>query len=412
MHDVPGSVVTNVTPPVRLNPPPTDTLGDRVRALKLPETTHSRSRPMLWIAMLAVCVVVGAGGWFGYQRYLQTTARAQPSTEKPAESSTPSAAPAVAASAPQNIPALPSPAAASEGNISLVSTGYIMTSRRILVSPKVIGMVVYLNAEEGRLVKQGEVLAKMESVEFQADYDLAVAALELAQQQLTELQNGNRPEDIAQSEAEVGEAEAQLAQLEADWKRKRDLRTSGILTPAELDSAEAQYRGTLKKVERLKAALKLMKIGPREEKIAAAKAEVRRRDAELVKAKWRLDNCTIKAPIDGTILKKNAEEGNIVDARMMNGSNTLCEMANLADIEAELMVQERDVSRVHVGQRCQVQAEAYRERIYEGVVSRLMPIAERSKGAIPVRVKITVPMDEIGVYLKPDMSARVTFLKD
>lgn len=412
MHDVPGPVVSNVTPPVRLNPPPTDTLGDRVRALKLPEATTSRSYPLVWLAVLVVCAIVGAGGWFGYQRFLQITAKAQPPTEKLADSQNPPAAPAVAASAPQTTSTPAASAAASEGDVALVSTGYIIASRRILVSPKVIGMVVYLNAEEGRLVKQGEVLAKMESVEFQADYDLATAALELAQQQLTELQNGNRPEDIAQSEAEVGEAEAQLAQLEADWKRKRDLRTSGILTPAELDSAEAQYRAKQKRVELLKAALKLMKIGPREERIAAAKAEVRRREAELAKAKWRLDNCTIKAPIAGTILKKNAEEGNIVDARMMNGSNTLCEMANLADIEAELMVQERDVSRVHVGQRCQVQAEAYRDRVYEGVVSRLMPIAERSKGAIPVRVKITVPADEIGVYLKPDMSARVTFLKD
>ena len=363
---------------------------------------------MLWFAALVVCAIVSAGGWFGYQRFLQTTARAQP----PADSNNPPVAQAVASGTPQSNSAQPAPAAASEGNIALVSTGYIIASRRILVSPKVIGMVVFLNAEEGRLVKQGEVLAKMESVEFQADYDLAAAALELAQQQLTELQNGNRPEDIAQSEAEVGEVEAQLTQLEADWKRKRDLRTSGILTPAELDSAEAQYRAAQKRVERLKAALRLMKLGPREERIAAAKSEVRRRDAELAKAKWRLDNCTIKAPIAGTILKKNAEEGNIVDARVMNGSYSLCELANLADIEAELMVQERDVSRVHVGQRCQVQAEAYRDRVYEGVVSRLMPIAERSKGAIPVRVKITVPADEIGVYLKPDMSARVTFLKD
>ena len=337
---------------------------------------------------------------------------AQPPAEKPADANNPPAAPVAAVSVPMGTSAPPATAAASEGDIALVSTGYIIASRRILVSPKVIGMVVYLNAEEGRLVKQGEVLAKMESVEFQADYDLAAAALELARQQLIELQHGNRPEDIAQSEAEVGEAEAQLKQLEADWTRKRELRTSGILTPAELDSAEAQYRGTEKKVERLKAALKLMKLGPREEKIAAAKAEVRRREAELAKAQWRLDNCTIKAPIAGTILKKNAEEGNIVDARVMNGSYSLCELANLADIEAELMVQERDVSRVHVGQRCQVQAEAYRDRVYEGVVSRLMPIAERSKGAIPVRVKITVPADEIGVYLKPDMSARVTFLKD
>ncbi|MHB8971332.1 MAG: hypothetical protein ACYC3X_18785 [Pirellulaceae bacterium] len=53
-------------------------------------------------------------------------------------------------------------------------------------------------------------------------------------------------------------------------------------------------------------------------------------EAELAKAKWRLDNCTIRAPISGTILRKNAEEGNIVNAIAFNGSYSLCEMADLS----------------------------------------------------------------------------------
>ena len=52
------------------------------------------------------------------------------------------------------------------------------------------------------------------------------------------------------------------------------------------------------------------------------------------------------------------------------------------------------------------------ERVYEGEVSRLMPIADRAKGAVPVRVKITVPREEEGVYLKPEMGALVSFLSD
>ena len=53
--------------------------------------------------------------------------------------------------------------------------------------------------------------------------------------------------------------------------------------------------------------------------------------------------------------------------------------------------------------------EAYPDRVYAGVVSHLMPIADRSKGAIPVRVKLTVPREEEGVYLKPEMGAIVSF---
>ena len=76
------------------------------------------------------------------------------------------------------------------------------------------------------------------------------------------------------------------------------------------------------------------------------------------------------------------------------------------------MIRFENVSKVYKGQRCMVRSEAYPERNYEGYVSRLMPIADRAKGAIPVRVKVKIPSDEEGVYLKPEMGAIVTFLND
>ena len=97
------------------------------------------------------------------------------------------------------------------------------------------------------------------------------------------------------------------------------------------------------------------------------------------------------APIDGTILKKNAEEGNLVNPIAMNGSYSLCDLADLSDLEVELTIEERDISKVFKDQKCKVRTEAYPDRIYEGFVSRLMPIADRNKAAIPVRVKVTVP---------------------
>jgi multidrug resistance efflux pump len=176
-----------------------------------------------------------------------------------------------------------------------------------------------------------------------------------------------------------------------------------------MEQAESDYRATLQRIERLKFALKLLQDGPRVERIEIARAEVRQAEADLKKAAWRLANCTIVAPISGTILKKNAEEGNIVNPGAFNGSFSLCEMADLSDLEVDLAIQERDIARVFEGQRCTVRADAFPDRVYEGAVSRLMPIADRAKGAVPVRVKVTVPADEEGVYLKPEMSALVTF---
>jgi multidrug resistance efflux pump len=133
--------------------------------------------------------------------------------------------------------------------------------------------------------------------------------------------------------------------------------------------------------------------------------------ADFDKAVWRFDNCTVRAPVSGTILEKQAEEGNIVNPIVFNGSYSICKMANLAEMEVDLNIQERDVANVFVGQKCKVHTDAYPDRIYNGKVSRLMPRADRAKGAIPVRVKLEIPAAEEGIYLKPEMGAIVSFYK-
>jgi multidrug resistance efflux pump len=155
----------------------------------------------------------------------------------------------------------------------------------------------------------------------------------------------------------------------------------------------------------------LMLEGPRPEKIDAAWADVLQASADMAKNKWRLENCAIRAPVSGTILIKHAELGNLVNPVALQGSFSLCDMADLSDLEVDLNIEERDVAKVFKGQVCRVRPEAYPERVYEGVVSRLMPQADRAKSAIPVRVKVQVAKDEEGVYLKPEMGVVVSFQK-
>jgi multidrug resistance efflux pump len=145
--------------------------------------------------------------------------------------------------------------------------------------------------------------------------------------------------------------------------------------------------------------------------------------AALAKAKWRLDNTDIKAPVTGTVLTKKAEKGNLVNPSAFSSgiSASLCEMADLRELEIDLSVQERDIAQVRQDQPCWVMPEAYQAdreflkkhpRGYEGFVSRIMPTADRAKGAIPVRVKIKfISQEEAGVYLRPEMSTLVSFLK-
>jgi len=271
-------------------------------------------------------------------------------------------------------------------------------------------MILKLNFQEGDRVQKGEALAQIEDIDYRAERDRVQAQLEAAQWALKELQRGFRKQEIEQAKAEREETKAQLRKAEADYKRNAQLFQRNVIPKEDFDETYSQYVALRRRAERLQFAVELMEIGPRQERIEAARAQMKQAQAELRKAQWRLDNCTIRAPISGTILKKNAEEGNIVNPVAFNISFSLCEMANLADMEVELSIQERDVAKVFPKQKCEIRPLAYRQRTYQGYVSRLMPIADRAKGAIPVRVKISIPPEEEGVYLKPEMGALVSFL--
>lgn len=306
-------------------------------------------------------------------------------------------------------------------NIVLEAKGYVVPVHQIQVSPKVPGMIEKLYVEEGKRVKKGDVLAVLESIDYKADFEKAKAVLQVATQRKLEIKNGNRPEEIEQSKQEYLECLSNLEQLRGDLVRNRKLTGSASLSQREMDVASYSFEGMERKCSKLKFAYDLMVKGPREEKLKVAEAEVDQAAAELVKAQWRLNNCVITAPVSGVILTKKSEEGNIINPAAFNISASLCEMADLTDLEVDLSIQERDVASVFKGQKCMVMPEAFQNfapflklhpKGYEGVVSRLMPIADRGKGAIPVRVKIRVSPEEEGVYLKPDIGVIVAFMKD
>src|SRR5262249_60793395 len=93
-------------------------------------------------------------------------------------------------------------------------------------------------------------------------------------------------------------------------------------------------------------------------------------------------------------------------------SGRLCDIAGLADMEGELDVPEREISKVTVNQKCKVRADAFEKREYEGRVDRIMPIADDSKSVIKIRVKVHLPKGEVpGSYLKPKMAVVVELLK-
>jgi multidrug resistance efflux pump len=339
-------------------------------------------------------VLAASTALFAYQAWN----RSEPSETKPGES----------AATSSTVP--PADSAASSGDVVLESKGNIVPVHQVQVSPKVGGMVEKLYIEEGKRVQKGDILAEIENVDYQAARNHAQEALEEARQNLFELTE-YRQTEIAQAKARWEEATAQRKQLEIDHRRSLLLRPTGALADRDYEQAESAYQAMAEHEKALRVDYELLVKGPRDNRIEAAKRRLSQANADLITAQWRLDNCTVRAPISGTILTKKAEEGNVVNPIAFNISASLCDMADLSDLEVDLTIQERDVAKVFKDQRCKLRPEAFPERVYEGYVSRLMPIADRAKGAVPVRVKVAVPRDEEGVYLKPEMGVIVSFFK-
>jgi multidrug resistance efflux pump len=384
-------------------------LSKKVQSLRISDAAvydRSGSSKLAWFLCLVLACSTGYFAWRVYGVPVEQSAE-----DGAALGSTGPVSPADSSTQPEST---------KPGGVVLDSKGYVVPAHQILVSPKVNGMVKYLRVhkrdqppeeglvlEEGLRVTKGDILAQLESTDYESDVARCRAILASAEQKLA-MERKNVPQEIDRAQAELREAATQRDYAKTVLDRNLRLTKTGASSPTEVEKAQSDYDSGCHRVERLERALDIIR-GPRAERIKVAEAEANSARADLVKAEWRLDNCTIVAPITGTILRKNVEEGNIVNPVAFNGSYSVCDMADLSDLEVDMSIQERDISRVFRGQRCTVRSEAYPDRPYNGYVSRLMPIADRAKGAVSVRVKVRIPAEEEGVYLKPEMGAVVTF---
>lgn len=327
---------------------------------------------------------------------------------------------AVVGSAPRPLPDSPNVSAptterpkvpttqAAPGEMVLTVKGTILAAHQIQVSPiEVSGRIEELYIEEGKFFKKGQPLARLDQTPFKADYLEAESALAMARARLEELKN-SWPFEVEQAKAQLDEAIALREQYKRDFERYEKLGRNAA--EREYDQARFTYLTQVARVKQMEVSLRLAE-GPRQQRIAAAEAEVLQAQARFDRARWRLSNTTIVAPVDGIILTKRAEIGNLVNALAMNANLNagICDMADLTDLEVDLEVQERDIRKVFVGQDCSVVADAYPEWRYQARVDRIMPIANSSKAIIPVRVKVRVPRKEEGLRLRPQMGAVVTF---
>ena len=252
----------------------------------------------------------------------------------------------------------------------LNASGYVVAQRKAAVSSKATGRLDKLYVEEGKTVKAGDVLAVLENQDLMAGLDEAKANLRVAT-------------------AAINNAEAELHDATLNYSRYKTLKDTGAVSQQVFDSAEARYKKAV--------------ASERSASFVFDKAQASVRVAEV-----NLEYSYIRAPFDGVILTKNADQGEIVApfGASINAKAAVATMADLASLKVEVDVAESSLEKAHPDQATEIRLDALPNDRFSGTVHAIVPTADRSKATVLTKVKF----DRLDPRVLPEMSAKVAFL--
>ena len=253
----------------------------------------------------------------------------------------------------------------------VVATGYIESRRQARIGARATGRIEKVNVEEGSKVKTNDVLAVLEH----ADLDASLAAVRAM---------------AARSKTEILEQNVEIQRAERDFARAEKGFASKAVTPAEFDEARFKRDAALARKDSLEAAQQL--------------AEARVREAEQL-----LENMFVRAPFDGTVISKDAELGESILPGGMgeaSGRGSVVTIADLDHLEVDSDVKEDFISRISEGQSAEIAVDAVPDRRYKGNVRKIIPMGDRARATVKVKVEIT----DANGRLFPEMSCTVYFL--
>ncbi len=260
------------------------------------------------------------------------------------------------------------------GATTVTANGYVVARTRASVSAKLPGRIADLRVSEGSELKRGQIIATLENADYEAQ--------------------------AAQSEADLGTARAELAEarterdvVEREAGRIRAMRqeNSALVAEQDLDNVEGRSAQAAARAE-------------------AAEARVQAADARRRFARANLENTVIRAPFNGTVLRKEAEIGEVVAPSVGGGltRGAVVTMADLQTLEVEVDVNEAYISRVRGGGPARITLDAYPDTSFRGEVRQVVPTADRQRATVQVKVSIT----DRDPRILPEMGARVDFQED
>ena len=244
----------------------------------------------------------------------------------------------------------------SQANAVLTASGYVVARRKAAVASKGTGTLIYLAVEEGDRVKKGQVIARLD------DSDVIAT--------------------LRRSRENLRVAEADLEDAKKNYQRMQAVIGKRAVSQADYDAAEARYKRVVSTIEAAKYAV---------------------REAEVA-----VENTRIIAPFDGTVLKKNADVGEIVAplAGAASSRAAVVTIADMSSLEVDADVSEANIPRVAAEQNCEITLDAYPQHRYPGYVSNIVPTADRAKATVMVKIKFK----QYDQRVLPEMGAKVTFL--
>ena len=272
----------------------------------------------------------------------------------------------------------------SQQYADLPASGYVVTQRRADVASKGTGRLIELRVREGSVVKQGDLIGRLDASDVQA----AIAATQAGVVQAQAAK--------AQAEAALGQARAELANAEVELKRQQDLRAQGFVSAQAVDGADRR------------AAVARSALGTQQAAINSAQAAIAQSLAQVRIQQVNQTNTEIRAPFDGVVLVKNANVGDMITpfSSASGTSGAVVTMADMATLEVEADVSESNVARIKPEQPVEITLDALPELRFRGNVSGIVPTVDRAKATVMTKIRF----EALDPRILPEMSAKVSFL--
>jgi HlyD family secretion protein len=296
--------------------------------------------------------------------------------------------------------------------VRVEASGSLEPMSTVNVSPKTAGRLAELYVKQGDRVRKNQIVARMDWGTLKAELAQSQAQLAQIQAQYAQTKNGTRREEVSQAKAQVAAAKAKAEFSGKKLARYQVLANEGAISRNDLDQYLSEHQSNQASVKELQDKLQQLSSGSRPEEIDQRVAQVAESRAKIDQIKTQLEDAIIRAPFDGVVTQTYAIAGAIVtpttSASSTASATSTSILAIASGIQAKIKVPEISISQIQVGQKVEIESDAYPNRSFPGRVTRISPeaVVENNVTSFQVLVEFLNRQGE----LRAGMNVDATFL--